>query len=112
MTTKEIQDYFIAVWPEGVPVDDPVTLNNLMALAVQKVYDQYTGDAPPVTKPLDVRITAIAWLFTSDPEEVERSQPAHDCEECKAGNRRAQEYLRANPGRTLALADMTYVEEW
>ena len=107
MTTEhEIQDYFIAVWPEGVPVDDPDTLNSLMATAIEYVWKQY------LRPPKDIRFEKVAWLFTDDADEVERTQPAHDCSQCRDGNRQAQEYLRDNPGRLLALGDLKYVEIW
>jgi len=106
MREHVVLDYFIAVWPEGVPVDDPLTLNSLMRQAIDLVWGQYEE------RPLDIRFEAISWLFTDDPDEIERNQPAHDCADCKLGNWRAQEYLREHPDRKLALADLRYVEVW
>ena len=106
MIEHEILDYFIAVWPEDVPITDPDTLNQLMATAIKYVWAQY------VRPPADIRFEAVSWLFTDDPDEIERCQPAHECSQCRDGNLQAQEYLRENPGRTLALADLKYVEVW
>ena len=107
MREHEVLDYFIAVWPEDKPLDDPVTLNHLTHTAIRFVWGQYHHQ-----RPLDIRIEAISWLFTDDADEVERCQPAHECEQCKEGNRKAQAFLREHPGRTLALADLRYVEVW
>ena len=54
----------------------------------------------------------IEWLITSDWQDVERSQPAHDCPTCRAGNDQAIAFLKEHPDQRLALGNLRYWELW
>lgn len=77
-------------------------------LARSRVSAQYTIIRPAP----ELEFDATRWLVTADPAQVEEFQPAHDCEECRAGNIKAKAFLRNNPGRAVALGNITYTEVW
>jgi hypothetical protein len=106
-STTNIDDYVILAVPDDVDTDDPEVRQKLDDQAQIQIYGQYRKRRPKA-----LLLDDIDWLITSDPDDVERHQPAHDCANCKAGNRKAQEYLRANPGKRLALGNLHYVEIW
>jgi len=107
VTPTPVQDYVIFTIPDEADMTDPAVLNHLNDQALYQVWGQYTK-----RRPRALTLDPIDWLITGDADDVERHQPAHDCETCKAGNRQAQEYLRANPGKRLALGNLSYVEIW
>lgn len=105
MRLVPIDDVFCAAVPEGRE-SDPFLDDEFRALALRSVVSQYDGSPPAL---IDVN---VEWLFTSDPAEVDKFQPAHDCERCRTGNDQARAFLRDNPGRTIALGNIHYVEVW
>jgi hypothetical protein len=111
MRRRLIDDYFVALVPEGTDVADPDVYPALLARmereAVRATMAQYRGPRPKA-----LLLDPIEWLVTDDPDEVERFQPAHDCEQCRAGNAAASEFLTANPGRFVACANLHYSEVW
>lgn len=70
---------------------------------------QYRGAAVQPVRIFDLRAVC---KFTRDVWEVDAAQPAHDCQECRAGNERAKAFLRANPGKWIGLATVMYSVEW
>lgn len=105
-----ISDVFAAAVPESYDLTDPEQFPVLFArmtdIARTATLAQYRR--PPKA----LLFEPIDWLVTSDPAEVEQFQPAHDCEECRAGNERALAFLRANPDRAIALGNLSYREVW
>lgn len=102
----EIDDYVILKVPHNIDPDDPGARLAMDRMAEHQVMRQY--ERPPRALLLD----QIDWLVTSDWQEVERFQPAHDCAECQAGNARAIAFLKEHPEERLALGNMHYVEIW
>lgn len=105
---EPIDDYIILEIPHDMDLDldQPEHRLRLDRLAEASVMGQYKR--PPRALLLD----QIDWLVTSDWQEVERFQPAHDCAECQAGNERAITFLKEHPDQRLALGNMHYVEVW
>lgn len=107
---RQIQDYIVLALPSHIDASDPdqraALFDELTDRATQTVMAQY--QRPPKALLLE----PIDWLITSDPADVERHQPAHDCETCRAGNVDAQAFLLEHPGRLLALGNLTYTEVW
>jgi len=101
--THEIVDYIILTPRYG---QREISAERLHQLAMEQIMGQYGGEQPRI------ELQPIDWLVTQDPDEIERHQPAHDCDECKAGNQRAQNYLRMNPGAWLWLGNLFYTEIW
>lgn len=105
-------DVFCAAVPEDIdPADESkraALLAQLDVMAKQWVWHQWAGSTPPK----DVTFAASQWLITKHVWQVDEFQPAHDCEECRAGNEKAKEFLRSNPGRWVAMANLTYTELW
>lgn len=99
-----IQDVIALVVPEHITGEVP--LEQLERLAHQAVARQYVGRTVAIT------FMEITWLVTSDADEAERFQPAHDCAACRAGADQARAYLRENPERRIALGNITYREVW
>lgn len=108
----ECDDVFAALVPEGiVPTDGPIVaplIQWLNQVARQWVENQYV----PGQAPLRIEHGEADWLITNKVYEVDEFQPAHDCEECRSGNERAKAFLRENPGRYLAMANLKYTEVW
>jgi hypothetical protein len=100
----EVIDYIILAPRQG---QREISQERLRELAMEQIMAQYRGQHPPI-----IELQPIEWLVTQDPEDVERHQPAHDCADCKAGNERAQRYLRMNPGAWLWLGNLFYTEIW
>lgn len=97
----------------AVPVDvDPNVgmldvIVQLEGLARRYVWGQFGADMP-----VDIEFAVTEWLVTDKREEVEVFQPAHDCAACRAGNDKADAFLREHPGRWIALGNLFYVEVW
>lgn len=107
MRTREAIDFIIILLPEDVDPHAPSTKASLDMQAMEQVVAQYPFRRSP--KRLDVRVN---WVMTDDPEEVMKVQPAHDCNECRAGNDLAFRWLLEHPGRYLALGNLFYTEFW
>lgn len=105
MSTETIVDYFALALPEGVEITDEI-LAKLTAQIELDILAQY--DRPPKA----ILLEPIDWLITSDPDEVTRHQPAHDCAACLAGNDRARAFLAEFPHRQVVLANLRYTEVW
>lgn len=104
MDAKKITDYVALGIPDDFPEDiDPKVLERQVYLLIIRQYER---------PPMALLIDPIDWLITSDLAQVELHQPAHDCEECRKGNERAREFLAENPGRRIALGNVTYTEVW
>jgi hypothetical protein len=110
METRVIEDYFVAIVPVGINVNDVESYSRLIKTmkgeAYRAIMEQYKQP------PRALIVAPIEWLVTNSPKEVERFQPIHDCNECRAGNLRARQYLTANPDRFLACANLRYTEVW
>lgn len=110
--TATIQDVIALAVPvvlEPVLADPDARVDLVLQLekiAHASVKNQY------LRKPKALSFDAIDWLITNDPDDVERFQPAHDCAACRAGNDQALAFLRENPGRYVALGNITYTEFW
>lgn len=110
MRSEVIQDVFAVAVPEAIDVADPAVREELPTflsqMAINTTWRQY-GDQKP-----KLEFREIDWLITKDPADVEAFQPAHDCAACRAGNDQSLAFLRDNPDRYVALANMSYVEVW
>lgn len=105
MRVEPIQDYVVLVVPPDAKLDEQ-TIDRLTAQAQVQIFAQYR------TRPRALVIEPIDWLITSDPAEVERHQPDHDCAACRAGNDQARAYLTEHPDGRLALGNLRYTEVW
>jgi hypothetical protein len=105
-------DVFACVVPDDIDPGDaaqqPALYAELDRQAKVWVWAQWANGGPP----LDVDVATSEWLITCDVWRVDEFQPAHDCEECRAGNEKSKAFLRANPGRWIAMANLTYTEVW
>jgi hypothetical protein len=107
MMSEPVQDVFAMAVPDGVDPADPDLPAKLTHLAQRVAYTQYEG------RPLRALVfEEMDWLITSDPADVEKFQPAHDCAACLAGNDQSLTFLQANPGRSIAMCNMAYREIW
>lgn len=107
MKTEPIQDVFCMAVPDGVDPADPSLPVKLTQLAQRVAYTQYKG------RPLKaLEFEAMDWLITSDPSDIAEFQPAHDCPACLAGNDQSLAFLEANPGKSIAMCNMSYREIW
>jgi FMN phosphatase YigB (HAD superfamily) len=104
-----ISDVFAAAVPEKFDLSNPEQFPAIHALMNQLAEVTTLGQYR--RRPKALLFAPTEWLVTSDPADIERFQPAH-CEECRAGNERALEFLRANPGRAVALGNLSYREVW
>lgn len=91
----------------SIPDVRAAVMEKLTMAAWESVWAQW-----PDRKPLRLEDSHIDWLITGDPDEVDRFQPAHDCEECRRGNVKAREALRDRPGTMVALGNIRYVPVW
>jgi hypothetical protein len=111
--TKRIQDVIAMGVPDGWNPADPEDRARLIELldrfAEQTAAAQYSD---PSRRPRALAFEPTVWLITRDVDEVERFQPAHDCEVCRAGNGRAREFLAEHPENWVALGNLTYTEVW
>jgi hypothetical protein len=105
-----VQDVFAAVVPEQlIKAPTLVVQMELTKIAqgyVLRQYREWLLGRPRIA------FGPFEWLITTNPDEVETFQPAHDCAACRAGNDQAMAYLRENPDRPIALVNMTYTELW
>lgn len=114
MTKKRvpIQDVFAAAVPDQYDLQNGDTMKMMPFIlekqAIKQTWAQYTG----YEKPAALEFNQIDWLITKEPSDVEKFQPAHDCPACRAGNDQALTFLRENPGKYIALANISYVEVW
>jgi len=108
MESKEVVDYIALVVPLGVTLDQPGVLDKLDAMTVEAVVKQYADRKAPA----GILLAPVEWTLTSDPEMVTTVQPEHDCETCRDGNLKAQEFLREHPDRQIALGNVHYLELW
>lgn len=111
MTRKvPIEDVFAVVVPPDVDTANlQEVIPKLIALAQASVAAQWRRVTP---RPLRVENLDADWLITNRLNEVEEFQPAHDCVACRAGNDQVAAFLRENPGRFVALANLRYTEVW
>ena len=110
--TERIQDVIALAVPDGWNPTIRRTGRgwwSLDRLAEQTAAAQY---ADPAWRPTALAFEPTEWLITRDAAEVERFQPAHDCEVCRAGNDRAREFLAEHPETWVALGNLTYREVW
>jgi hypothetical protein len=109
---EEIEDVVCLAVPAKIDPTNPaiaaVIPSMLTSMAEASIGLQYTGRRAPDKIELD----QIDWLITSNREDVEKFQPAHDCAACRAGNDQALAFLRENPGRFIAMGNMKYRETW
>lgn len=96
-------------WPNGV---GPGELTALAPAMNQQAFNSVWEQWPPERAPDHIEFEVIEWLVTNRREMVEQFQPAHSCEQCRAGNDQAEAFLRDNPGRYVAMANITYTETW
>ena len=112
MRRHTADDVFAAAVPEHIdPTDDiagQVLTTWLDRVARAWVWAQWQ----PRNRPQDIEFATSTWMITCEADQVDEFQPAHDCVECRAGNDKAKAFLRANPGRWVAMANMTYTEVW
>ena len=108
--TKVITDVVCLAVPEDIDPERDQMSEFMTAMAEQSVWFQYERDG--AQKPDAIFFESIDWLITKNPADVEKFQPAHDCAACRAGNDQSLAYLKANPGRWIAMGNLTYREEW
>jgi hypothetical protein len=116
VTAEPVQDVLMLAIPEqidpliytqsGSDVREAFTAS-LQREAVESVWAQW-----PTRPPVRVDFDKINWLITKDVADIESFQPAHDCPDCWMGNLQAEEFLKANPGRWIAMANITYTPVW
>jgi hypothetical protein len=104
---EPIQDFIVLTVPPGVDPDDPEVRKKLEDQVSLNVMGQYKGKRPRA-----LAMDPVEWLITSDWEDVERFQPAHDCAACRAGNDQAIAFLKEHPDKRLALGNLRYWEIW
>lgn len=106
---EEYTDVVALAMPEDIdPLRDQY-LEWLNAIASQSVWRQWENDS---RRPDAIHVDHIDWLVTTNVEDVEEFQPAHDCPTCRAANDQIIAYLKDNPGKYIAMGNMTYREEW
>lgn len=105
-----VQDVVCLAVPEDVDPTRDQLREFLMSLAEQTTWFQYMQ--PGWVRPAALQFESIDWLITQDIDDVEKFQPAHDCERCRQGNVQAIAFLKENPGRWIAMGNLTYIEEW
>jgi hypothetical protein len=104
-------DVFAAVVPDDIHPSaglSPALYAAMDQMARRWVWAQWADGGAP----LDIEFAASDWLITDKVYAVDQFQPAHDCQECRSGNEKSKAFLRANPGRWIAMANLTYVEVW
>ena len=104
---EPILDFIVLTVPTEVDPEHPAFREYLDRLADHTTMSQYQGK-----KPKALVMDKIEWLITSDWEDVERQQPAHDCATCRAGNDQAIAFLKEHPDKRLALGNLRYWEIW
>lgn len=106
---RRVEDVIVLGVPDDVGPGHPQLPLLLARQASEAVWAQWEH-APE--RPVNVELVVMDLLITADPAAVDRFQPAHDCDVCRSGNERAREFLAANTGRHVALANLVYVEVW
>lgn len=115
MNTRRLlqNDVFVAAVPEHIDPGNPEQRSQLLAeldmVARRYVHQQWAGQR---RRPMDVEHAQSEWLITCKREQIDGFQPAHDCAACRAGHDQADAFLRENPGRWVAMANLTYTEVW
>jgi len=102
-----IDDFIVLGVPDDASLEDEDMVDKLERMAQRTILAQYTGQRPRA-----LLLYATQWVITSDWEEVERFQPAHDCPACRAGNDQALAFLKEFPHKRLALGNLHYTEVW
>lgn len=109
---ETVQDVMCLAVPDYVDPSNEVsraffvpTLDILTRKLTTRQYEHH-----PV--PPELEFEKVDWLITKDPADVEKFQPAHDCAACRAGNDQSLAFLRENPGRYIAMGNLTYTEIW
>ena len=109
---RVVDDVLALAVPAHLDPADPAQRERLGLLLVVQAERTVWAQWPPGRGPRAIAFAAIEWCFADRIEQVEAFQPAHDCPACRAGNDRAEAFLRANPGRWVALANLHYTVEW
>ena len=107
MQHKEVDDVIALSLPVGYDPTMEGLINDLNRLAVEKTITQYDGPGPGA-----IMIQGIEWMFTQEPDAIDRFQPAGHCASCQAGNDQLRAYLKEFPDGWLALGNIRYVEVW
>lgn len=102
-----IDDFIAIALPPDVDPDRPDLTALCDRQAERSIIAQYKGHGPRA-----LVMVSTEWTFTSDPDEVEAFQPAHDCAVCRAGNDQAHAFLTEHPERVMALGNLHYIEVW
>lgn len=104
------RDVFAAVVPQGIDTTNlQEVIPELFPLAQAYVAAQWRYVTP---RPVLVENLDADWLITNRLSEVEEFRPVHDCAACRAGNDQVAAFLRENPDRFVALANLQYTEVW
>lgn len=106
-------DVFCAAVPDNINPADPLQYG-LLVTQLDRVALKYTARQwdQQHRRPLEIRNFTSEWFVTASEDDIEKFQPAHDCAACRAGNAQAAAFLRDNPGRYIALANLSYTEIW
>jgi hypothetical protein len=107
MRTVPIDDVFAVALPMGMDPRDPTVPRKLTAMATRLAWEQYKDAKPEV-----LRFDPIDWLITSNADEADAFQPAHDCAACRAGADQMRAFLAEHPDRWVVLGNLHYVEVW
>lgn len=105
-----IKDVVCLAVPEDIDPERDQIIEYLTTVAERSVWFQF--DFAGLARPEAIHFNSIDWLITKDPADVEKFQPAHDCEACRAGNERSLTFLNANPDRWIAMGNIEYREVW
>jgi len=106
MTTQPVVDYIVIAIPEDNTLTADELRDDLNRQAEYQIMVQY--ERPPRA----LLVSPTEWLITSDPEELARFQPTHNCPACLAGHDRARAFLAEFPDRRLAVGNLHYTEVW
>lgn len=105
-------DVFSVVVPDGIDPSDERRQPELHRLLDKQaklwVWAQWANGGAPQ----DIEFAISEWLITREVWQVDEFLSKHDCAECRAGSERSKAFLRANPGKWVAMANLTYVEVW
>jgi hypothetical protein len=106
MKVEDVIDYIALAVPEDI---DPLSLLDGLN---ERLESLLLAQFAPGPVPIAILLDPVEWHYTSDPAEIERVQPEHDCDECKRGNERAREFLEGHPGRTVVYGNVHYKTVW
>jgi hypothetical protein len=104
---NDVDDVIALSLPAGVEPTDVGLVRKLNQLTVNQTVAQYTDEVPTA-----ILVRSIEWLYTQDPDEVERFQPSDHCVKCRAGNDQMIAFLKEYPGQWVALGSVRYTEMW